>query len=97
MLIDLLPLVDRELPGRRRSPGDAGVVDQDIDWAEAVVGCQEGGLPGIARRDIERVGRAHVAQLGGGRIGCQFVDVRDQHVRAFAGEAIGNRLPDPAR
>ena len=94
------PVVQRQLPHRHVFVGaDAGVVAEHVDLAE---GCDGAALEldhGFEARDVgddaDRAWR-HAMYRGDGAVERGLLDVGEHDVRAFAGEALGDREPDAA-
>ena len=76
---------------------DAGVVDQHVEWAEALLGGVDEGLEGVAPGYVEREAGHVGAHLGRGLLGQLGVEVPDRHLHALAGEGLRRRLADAAR
>ena len=73
----------------------AGVVDQDIEPAVALIDRVKHGVPLILEADIERMGLT--PDLVGHRLCLGQVNIRDDHDRAFFGKADAIRLAQPHR
>ena len=94
-----LELADRgrvRLLLERADRHDAGVVDDDVDRAEAGLDVVERGREGGPVRDVEGEPDRPAADLGGGLLGDGAVEVRDRDAHALAGERVGERLADAA-
>jgi hypothetical protein len=62
-------------------PVDAGVVDQEREWAVALLDLLEEGGKAVSIRDVEREGESLAADLPGGRLGGVEVHIADGHAR----------------
>ena len=77
--------------------GDAGVVDQGVQRAEAVFGRGEEGFETVGVPDVQRQADRAVTEFGGdGRAG-GGVDVADDHRHARAQAGLGGGATDAAR
>jgi len=97
---DGVPLVDRELL-HRRDVLDAGVVDEDVDRAEAAERRLQHRLDGVGLRHVGAVvGDVHLAAIR--QAHAQALDLRlvaesvEDDVRAALGERLGDAQADPA-
>jgi hypothetical protein len=91
---DAVPVLERVVPGGRDRPVDAGVVDEDVDAAEARDGVGEGGLDLLPGRDV------HARRVRRREAGCverRKVAVPRDHARAALGHQPGDAEPDAAR
>ena len=95
--VETVPIVDRRLD-ERRGGCEPGVVDDDVDAAEAV------GRGGEHRRHLVLGGdvggdaeRPLGAEGGGDLLGPLAVEVGDDHARPVAGEQLGDGPADPRR
>jgi hypothetical protein len=80
---------------QRRDGHDPGVVDEDVDRAEAPLDAVEvGGEPGVVRH-VEEVADGAVADLGSGGLGRGGVHVADRDAHPLAGQRVRERLADP--
>ena len=77
---------------------ERGVVHEDVEAAEAVDGGLHAGFDRIDRRDVggDELRGAELGECLGRVLAGVGVDLRDHHRRAFAQEALGVRVPDPA-
>jgi hypothetical protein len=78
----------------RRDRHDPGVVDEDVDRAQAALDVvQEGGEAGQVG-DVEGEPDDRVAELGGGALRGLAIDVADRHADALGDQRLGDRAPD---
>ncbi len=89
-----LPLLGADVLDERRRPCDAGVVDEDVQAAEALERPVD---PAVERGDVRDVDLGRGEPLGAGGPHGRHVDVADLHMRALRRERPRNRKADPAR
>jgi hypothetical protein len=78
-------------------PGIAGVVDQDVELAEAVDRRLDELLGHPVRGQVAREQRGLTVDLRGRLLGALGVEVVDEHARAVLGQELRRRPADAAR
>ena len=68
---------------------DAGVVHEDGERAEALLGVGDRGLPLVLGGDVEVPVGGRVAEVGGDRLALVVEHVGEEHLRALGHEAAG--------
>ena len=76
---------------------DAGVVDQHVEWPEALLGGIDEGLEGVALGHVELEPGGVGADLGGRLLGELGVEVSDGDLHPLARKGLRRRLADAAR
>jgi len=92
----VVPLVVVDLPERAHDRS-RGVVDENVDAAEALDGRAEGALERRSLTDVERQGGGTLPKTAGDRLCSLEVDVGHDDVRPASGERPCERLPDALR